>query len=279
MAIPSSARDTSWRPCARMAADPNSTPRRVLGLFAAEATYENQPEEELAARGLLPYGAPDPSAPGYDPPTSAEMTELALRVLHHTGRRFLLVSEIESTDDFGNDDNAPGSLLATRHADQTFGVALDYLARNPRTLIITAADSEAGGLEVLALDEDDRFMPVGTEDNNPVIDDGDEVLTTLAVETPLDGIDGRASLPFISAPDASGRTWPFAIAWSGLSDFAGSILTRAAGLHADRLRSPELARRFENVDVYRMMYLTLFGRWLPYPAPPVAPEVRAAGKR
>jgi alkaline phosphatase len=40
------------------------------------------------------------------------------------------------------------------------------------------------------------------------------------------------------------------------------MVTRAQGLNA-RLLQSAFAARFDNTDVYRMMYLTLFGKFLP----------------
>lgn len=258
---------------ARIEADADRTPRRVLGLFARSALFQDLPEETLATRGMLPYGAADPASPGYGPPTVAAMTELALHVLQQSGRRFLLVSEIESVDNFGNHNNAAGMLEATKIADDTIGVALDHVERHPRTLVLTAADSVAGGPEIVAIDPDARARPVGSLNNNPIAPGGEGRDALLPIASPLDGVDGRLSPPFVTAPDASGRRWPIAIAWSGTPDFGGGILTRAAGLNAELLRTPELSRRFDNIGVYRMMYATLFGRWLPHPEPAVAPPL------
>jgi alkaline phosphatase len=55
---------------------------------------------------------------------------------------------------------------------------------------------------------------------------------------------------------------PFAIAWTGTPDVSGGIISRAQGLNADMLRT-EFSDRFDNTDVYRMMYATLFGEMLP----------------
>ena len=58
---------------------------------------------------------------------------------------------------------------------------------------------------------------------------------------------------------------------TSLPDVAGGILSRAEGLNADVLISLEpfsegelpLYVRFDNTDIYRMVYLTLFGQRLP----------------
>jgi alkaline phosphatase len=50
---------------------------------------------------------------------------------------------------------------------------------------------------------------------------------------------------------------PFAIAWATLTDVSGGILVRGVGRNADQITS---AGTMDNVDVYRLMYRTLFGR-------------------
>ena len=78
--------------------------KKLLGVFACDATYHALPEEELARLGLAPYALAAP--------TVAEMTDAALRVLTRSGKRFALVVEEEGTDDFANVQNASGLLEA-----------------------------------------------------------------------------------------------------------------------------------------------------------------------
>jgi alkaline phosphatase len=83
------------------------------------------------------------------------MVEVAITILDRAARqqprpenrRFFLVAEQEAVDNFGN-NNAVGVLHALKDTDDAIGIALNYLARNPNTLILTAADSDAGGLQV-----------------------------------------------------------------------------------------------------------------------------------
>jgi alkaline phosphatase len=88
-----------------------------------------------------------------------------------------------------------------------------------------------------------------------------------AVSNPLDGVEGRGTPLFLSAPDAFGKRMQFGIVWAGSPDFHGGILSRAAGLNAHTLNSLFYSR-FDNIDVYRLMYATLFGRLLDYPTTP-----------
>lgn len=72
----------------------------------------------------------------------------------------------------------------------------------------------------------------------------------------------------------------FAVAWPSVQDVAGAILSRAQGLNADLLNAPRPFRhgeppfsaRFDNTDVYRLMYPTLFGERLPSAVGRIAPS-------
>ncbi|MDT8436227.1 MAG: alkaline phosphatase [Gemmatimonadota bacterium] len=206
------------------------TVTRLLGLFAANHTFHDLPEEELAAVGLAPY---DPAAP-----TFAEMVGTALEVLARSGRRFLLVAEEEGTDNHANATNAAGTLEAARRADEAVGVAREFVRAHPRTLVLLTSDSDAGGMQVY----------------EKGVREGDPVPATTRIGAPLDGAAGTASEPFLSAPDARGRRHPFAVAWVSSGDLSGGILVRAAGHGAHRVRGT-----MDNTDVYRVMYRTLFG--------------------
>ena len=72
--------------------------KKILGVFAAKHTFNDQSEEELLELGLPNYS---PSAP-----TLAEMTAFATRFLSKDNSNFFLVIEEEGTDNFGNANNA-----------------------------------------------------------------------------------------------------------------------------------------------------------------------------
>jgi alkaline phosphatase len=211
------------------------TTSKVLGLFAASHTFNDRPEGLLASMGLPLYV---PTAP-----TLAEMTEKALRILSTRDARFLMVVEEEGSDNFANVNNAAGTLAALSRADEAIAVALDYLVTHPATLVLTAADSDAGGLQV---------YPV-----RPVAARSSPLPSATATGSALDGQDGTGTLPFIARPDRAGAELPFGIAWAGGVDFMGGIVARAQGANASLL--PATA---DNTDIYRMLYATLFGIWL-----------------
>lgn len=211
------------------------TTSKVLGLFAAAHTFNDRPEEILADLGL----------PLYMPlaPTVAEMTEKALRMLATRDSRFMMVVEEEGSDNFANANNARGALEALTRADAAIAVALEHVAEHPRTLVLTTADSDAGGLQVYPVRDSARFDR--------------RLPPTTTAGAPLDGRHGMSTLPFVAEPNAAGVRLRFGIAWAGQDDFLGGIVARAHGLNAELLPIA-----VDNTDIYRMLYATLFGRWL-----------------
>lgn len=208
---------------------------KILGVFASRSTFNDKTEEVLDSLGLKNWSDTAPSV--------AEMTDFALKFFANKGQFFLVVEE-EGTDNFGNRNNANGKLSALNRADDAIGFVIDFIKDHPNTTLVTAADSEAGGLEVAGYEIDnlDANNPLPSSDKNGA---------------PLDGIKGTGTLPFISKPDKNGRTFAFGIAWSAFGDLTGSVVARAHGLNADRMHG-----KIDNTDIYRIMYLTLFGVWL-----------------
>lgn len=204
-----------------------------------------------------------------NPPTAGEMTEMALAILERrsteVGMPFLLVMEVESTDNLPNNDNAIGGLRGLKRADDVIGVARRFQEQSPNTLIITAADSDAAAMQVVSPPPLDDTGNTTSIIGNPTGRDVDRI------DFPVDGIEGRGTAPFVAEPDAFEQELPFAIAWIGTPDVAGAILSRAQGLNAFQL-GESFFERFDNTDVYRMMYLSLFGIALPSGEGQLAPE-------
>ncbi|MBS3945844.1 MAG: alkaline phosphatase [Melioribacter sp.] len=209
---------------------------KLLGIFAEGHTFNDKTEEEQAKLNLVNF---KPEAP-----TLAEMTDAAIKILSRNNQQFILVIEEEGTDNFGNKNNAKGMLEALKRADDALGVAMNFINSNPNTLLITCSDSEAGGMEAISYTEDyfpfDKPLPKSASNG-----------------APYDGINGSESFPFRSAPDKFGRTFPFVINWSTTDDVCGSVLVRAAGLNSEYVKGS-----IDNTDIYKFMYLTLFGRLL-----------------
>ena len=125
-----------------MALPANTT--KVLGVFASGHTFNDRTEEALRTAGLPLYVLTAPSI--------AEMSGKALEIIsrnpktHKTG--FFMVAEEEGTDNFPNNGNASGSFEARKRTDTAFGVFADFVENNPKTLLITAADSNAGNMNI-----------------------------------------------------------------------------------------------------------------------------------
>lgn len=263
---------------ARIQAEPDFTPM-VLGLFSRDDMFNDTTEERLIARGLVDAAMAEtrdgriilwgsrPETPGYNPPTPAEMNTMALEVLRrHSAAAnlpFMLVAEVESTDNVPNNANGIGTLRALKAADDTIGVYRAFIEANPNTLLVTAADSDAGAISV--------FGPAPLSGDNVGTSTGNPTGFGLNQGFPLDGIEGQNTAPFVSAPDAFGNSMDFAIGWVGTNDVAGGILSRAQGLNAEMLRT-EFSDRFDSTDVYRLLYVTLFGEMLPEAIGQAAPD-------
>lgn len=208
---------------------------KVLGIFAAEHTFNDKSEQDLALDRKEFY-APDA-------PTLAEMTRAALRLFG--GRQFLLVVEEEGTDNFGNHNNASGVLEALRRADEGLGVVLEFMETRPDTLLLTCADSDAGNPDVIGLRGaryEAEMLRTGRDING----------------APVDGAsftaDGGVARPFVSAPDRAGRRHEFVVGWGSILDASGGIVVRAAGFNAEKVRGS-----FDNTQVYPLFHETLFG--------------------
>ena len=208
---------------------------KVLGVFSASHTFNDLTEEALREQNLPLFNEIAPSV--------AEMTETALNILHSKQKNFFIVVEEEGSDNFSNANNAKGALEALRRADEAIGVVMTYIDKNPETLLVTAADSDAGGMQVMSVRNPDSFVELlpATEKNG----------------APLDGREGNQTPPFIAAPDQFGTRLRFGITWAGSGDYAGAVIAKAHGLNSEMLPT-----NVDNTDIYRLMYSTLFGVWL-----------------
>jgi len=205
---------------------------RLLGLFAAHNIFNDISESDLRARNLTLYRAGSP--------TLAQMTEAAIRILSRNRKGFFLVVEEEGTDNFGNINNAEGTIEATRRADDAIGVALKFADTNPNTLVLVASDSEAGGFAVGG--STPTLIPAGVPlperlPGRPGAPDGG----------PIDGVNGTGGSPFVTP---CGFT--FGIVWAGTPDFAGGTPIRAYGLNAEMVKGT-----IDNIAIHDIMRTTL----------------------
>lgn len=217
-----------------------SRTEKLLGVFARGHTFNDQTEEKNREENKPHYAA--------TAPTIAEMAEAALAILSRDPDGFFLVAEEEGTDNMGNRNNAPGQFEALRRADAAVGVFSRHIAQNANTMLLMAADSDAGAMQILG----------PSPAQNEVIKAGQPVPEKDANGSPLDGISGTGSMPFTSAPDKAGKTWPFAVSWGAEDDTTGAILVRADGMNSALVRG-----KMDNTAIYKVMYRTLFGATLP----------------
>lgn len=210
---------------------------KVLGIFSEKHTFNDVSEEEQKRRGIRNYKK--------NVPTIGEMTETAIKILSADGKQFLLISEEEGTDNMANANNANGKMEALKRADDAIGYVMQYIKKNPNTMLITAADSDAGGIQIYGLD---KKLTEKYKNGLPERIDG---------SGKVDGIEGTGTPPFYSAPDKYGNRHPFALVWASDEDMHGSMLAKAHGLNSEKLKPT-----IDNTDIYRMMYLTLFGKYL-----------------
>lgn len=213
-----------------LAVDPEKVDR-LLGVFACSHTFNDEPEERNRLAGREPYVE--------SAPTIAEMARVALAIISRDPDGFFAVIEEEGTDNFSNSWNARGALEALRRADEMIGVVRRFVEERGDTLMLVAADSDAGGLQVVS------DVDIDWSEGVPLRTPGGARLW---------GVQGTFGEPFLSAPDRNGVRHPFAIAYIGTDDVAGGILVRAAGINADRLKPV-----MDNTDLYKLMHATLFG--------------------
>lgn len=200
---------------------------KVLGLFAADGTFNEGTEQQLAAQGLPLY---QPDVPRFD-----EMIEVAMKLLSTAEHGFLLVGNEEATDNFGGDNNALGVLEAAGGADRAIAVVQRYAQDNPALTLVVASDSDCGGLTVHGDD---------------ITVDG-PVPATMPNGSPVDGDNGK---PFLAAADARGVRLPFVVSWAAEGDVSGGVVARGMGPGAALIRGT-----VDSTDIYRALHEGLFG--------------------
>jgi len=223
---------------------------KLLGIFAAEDTYNDTFEELNALNGLDNYGQPG----NENPPTIGQMLQAALPILQQDPDGFFVVMEEEATDNFGNPNNARGTLEATLRADAALGIAMDFIRNeDPNTLLITAADSEAGGIQVW---QPTPFGPTLPETIDFPLTLPVNPTDTQTFQNPVDGAEGRVPplTTFAAQPSLDGEMGNFVVSWVGTPDFYGSIVAKTYGMNAELLNPTA-----DNTEIYQIMYRTLFG--------------------
>ena len=201
---------------------------KLLGLFAAEETFNEGDEASLAAAGLPAF---QPQAPRFE-----TMIDAALKQLVGSPNGYLLVGNEEATDNLSGDNNAPATLDAASGADRAIALALAQAARDPGLTVVVASDSDNGGMNATSddLDELPQPLPARTENGSP-----------------LDSDNGR---PFLTPPDRHGTRLPFYITWASTSDSAGGTVVRGAGPGAELIQGT-----VDATVVFQALHAGLFG--------------------
>lgn len=208
----------------------NKNTKKLLGIFAWDNTYNDLTEEELRKKKLPLYLE--------SAPTVKEMSEAAIKILKRYPKGYLALIEEEATDNFSNILNAKGALEAGRRSLEAVAYFREVVKASPRdTLLLMASDSDASGLQLYS-----SATRISVDQALPERKD-----------MIVDGRDGTGTLPFISAPDQFGQTFPFAIVWAGGPDFTGGILAKAEGYRANKLPSD-----MDNTEVFKMIHQGLF---------------------
>lgn len=156
-----------------------------------------QPESERKALGLFEYQHMryeiDRKNDKLGEPGLWEMTEKGLKALANAPKGFFLLIEAARIDHAAH-WNAPDSLIYDCIAfDKTVGVAREFLAKHPNTLVLIAADHGTGNPAGIGfINDDGEIKPYNTlvkyDDS-----DGDRFPDNLKIETPL--VLGWASSP------------------------------------------------------------------------------------
>jgi alkaline phosphatase len=170
--------------------------------------------------------------PTYDPqaPTLAEMTQVALTIISRDEDDFFAAIEEEGTDNIANSMNAAGTLEALARADEATGVMVDFVEGRTDTLLVMAADSDAGGLQVLTSNA------------------GMVAAYTNGGDT-LHGVQGPFGDAFMTAPDANGVSHPFAIGLNRLQRPGGRHPGADGGLQPRPRRAADGLDRGLHADV------------------------------
>lgn len=130
-------------------------PKKLLGIFAYNHTFNDLSEDELKAKKLPVY---NPSAP-----TISQMIQASLKLFGKD--EFLIIAEEEGTDNFSNVGNFASTIKAAKRADDAIGDMLNYKEKTGVNFtLITTSDSDAGGIQVSYEEGFQKIASVGIKD-------------------------------------------------------------------------------------------------------------------
>lgn len=93
----------------------------------------------------------------------SEATQLALDHFDRKGKPFFMMVEGSYIDWGGHAENAEMMVAEVLDFDRTLGVVLDYVEKNPNTLLVVTADHETGGVSIGKYYEVDKATGKRTE--------------------------------------------------------------------------------------------------------------------
>ena len=158
-------------------------------------------------------------------PSLAGMTAKAIAILSRDADGFFLMVEGGQIDWAAHANDALNTLGDTAAFDEAVGLALDFQAQHPDTLVIVTADHATGGLTIEDLPQDEACP-------EPLPDDQRECKNALREDGPFEEKGG-------------GRFW---LDWTSVSHTADDVPVTAIGPHAD-----DLAGYYENTHVFEVM--------------------------
>lgn len=190
--------------------------KKILGLFANEEMFEQNPEGD---------------GDRYDPhPTLPRMADKAREVLSKDPDGFFLFVEEEAIDEMSHNNNARLMLRSGRAMDTTVADAKFFADGNGKTLLITTADHETGGLTVEATDDPEFPDESGGRQGDPN--------ANLSTE------DG----PF----EVANSDYQMVLDWTTTAHTGADVPLTASGPGARNL-----VGNYENTEVYDVMAETL----------------------
>ncbi len=120
----------------------------------------------------------------------------------------------------------------------------ESVRNTPNVLLLTTADSDAGGLQV-----------VGPRRGHQQIAEGRTLPERDRNGAPYDGQNGTGTTAWLSAPDRNGNRHAFAVTRAAWDDVSGGILVRGIGAGSEHITGT-----MDNTALYRVMDRQLVGQ-------------------
>lgn len=102
-----------------------------------------------AAEKMIGLFAPDSMTTRAPEPSLAEMTARAIDLLARRENGFFLMAEGAQIDTYAHANNVEETIRQTLLFDEAVRVALDFAAKDGRTLVVVTADHDTGGMALL----------------------------------------------------------------------------------------------------------------------------------